>query len=167
MANRSYAQLSPAAQSQVTEALARPDVTFSSIAAAFNLHVRTVMRLGHKLLTPEEYDARLRRKPKPAPADRRTFTRKGDDALSAVREKLAALKRQQVSLTAEIYKLQEEEANRSIRFELDGEDVRVFGIVAEGFVAHHEQWLRFLNHSGGARLRELIESNFKMRPVKN
>ena len=75
---------------------------------------------------------------------------------------------QERALKQRIADLQQKRSELSIRFEVNGPDVLVYGIADGGAAlsAPATSWLTFLNANGGGRLREFIQTNFKKGGVR-
>jgi hypothetical protein len=137
------------------------DCNFTEIAVLFDLQNYQVLRYAKRILSPEAYAKKKARQ-------RTTHPKKVTKTLENLGAQLQLLKAQQLSIAIEIKHLQEERELLAIRFTADGDDVTVFGVTddAAGITASYHDWLRWLNHSGGAKLRTFIEGTYNLKGCK-
>jgi predicted nucleic acid-binding Zn-ribbon protein len=130
------------------------ELSYADIADAYDV--------GKKAISDYALKRGLRRyKPRKDKGARKASTVKPVSTLRQVETELELAATQERELRKRIEELQQKRQELQIRFESDGTDVLVYGVTAQALRATSQEWLVFLNASGGTKLREFCTTAVK------
>jgi predicted DNA-binding protein YlxM (UPF0122 family) len=129
------------------------ELSYADIADAYDV--------GKKAISDYALKRGLRRyKPRKDKGTTKTAVRPVS-TLRQVETELELAATQERELRKRIEELQQKRQELQIRFESDGTDVLVYGVTAQALRATSQEWLVFLNASGGTKLREFCMTAVK------